>query len=541
MKNFILTLFFTVACFFSFAQGVSLTFSGYDIYNNPCQLSRVIISNVSQGWQDTLSGEDMTLEIPNVTESAIVENPFQAEFGLSQNVPNPFSGTTEATLTVAKPGMVVLKVVDVKGQNVAAQSFSLQPGGYQVRLHIARPGVYLLTASQNGIASSIKMVSNGGGKNGIELMGSFSLKNGFRDGTDNESSYGDQMEYVGYADLGNGEEESNVTVSSLDSSQTIPLTFGTALEGVPSVATSPATELTRTSATLGGSVLDLGNDSVVTCGICYATSPAPEVSDNCVGIANDGIGLFSQHITGLAPNTTYYVRAFARNNVGVAYGEEISFNTLASTFAFGVDSVMFIPDGPMCEQPCLTSSSVCNLSPDSAVINSVTDVLSVRLNLEQSFAGEVNITLICPNGQSVLLQPDHFEGTNSIHFGMPYELDDEVASHCNPDSCVPGIGWNYCWSEDSTYAQINGYCFHPDNYGHYLNNSIDHSTLSQGFPGEQGFVQGVQYYMPFESFSNLIGCPVNGQWQVQVCDVWTSDNGFVFAWEVILNPAILSH
>ena len=237
-------------------------------------------------------------------------------------------------------------------------------------------------------------------------------------------------------------------------------------------------------------------------------------------------------------NTTYSVTG--TNQYGCSGTASAMVNVMTvgiSTFSgLGVDTPMFIPDGPYCTTQCFTSSVNINNFPSNATITSASDILSVRLNIEHSWIGDINISLICPDNRSVLLMPDH-NGNNARYFGIYHEPD---GSSCNASDNVPGIGWNYCWSENSDYAQINGYCCDTQNIGNYVPGTVDSSRLAIGYPGQPGFVQGQKYYTPSQSFSNLIGCPLNGLWQIQVCDTWQQDNGYVFDWELTLDPGIFN-
>ena len=210
--------------------------------------------------------------------------------------------------------------------------------------------------------------------------------------------------------------------------------------------------------------------------------------------------------------------------------------------SLAVDSTVFIPDGPNCASQlgsqCYSSGVNFTSFPPAATVTSAADILGVRLNIEHSFIGDINISLICPNSNSVLLMPDH-NGNNAYYFGIYYEPDNGCYAANNPQ----GTGWNYCWSENSTYAQLNGYCYENnntyDNIGNYVSSTVDSSTVAHGYPGQPGFVQGQKYYVPYQSFSNLIGCPLNGLWQIQVCDTWGQDNGYVFGWELTLDPSLM--
>ena len=96
---------------------------------------------------------------------------------------------------------------------------------------------------------------------------------------------------------------------------------------VPSVTTNPVTNITQTTATGGGTVTSDGGAEVTERGICWSTSHNPNIS-NTHATSGQGTGSFTCNITGLTPSTTYYVRAYAKNSVGVAYGTEVSFTTL---------------------------------------------------------------------------------------------------------------------------------------------------------------------------------------------------------------------
>lgn len=212
--------------------------------------------------------------------------------------------------------------------------------------------------------------------------------------------------------------------------------------------------------------------------------------------------------------------------------------------SLAVDSTVFIPDGPYCESAlgsqCYSSAVNFTAFPPAATITSAADILGVRLNIEHSFIGDINIKLKCPNGRSSLLLPDHcgdLSGacSSGSYFGLYYEPDGD----CYPQNNTQGTGWNYCWSENTTYAQNNGYIFQAGNVGNDVSSTVDSSHLAVGFPGSAGFVPGSQYYRPYESFSNLIGCPLNGRWEIEVCDTWGSDNGYVFSWELTLDPRLM--
>lgn len=85
-----------------------------------------------------------------------------------------------------------------------------------------------------------------------------------------------------------------------------------------------------TTATVGGNITSDGTSPVTARGVVWSTSPNPTIALSTKTTEGTGTGSFSSSITGLTVNTTYYVRAYATNGIGTAYGNELSFTTLAA-------------------------------------------------------------------------------------------------------------------------------------------------------------------------------------------------------------------
>ena len=232
---------------------------------------------------------------------------------------------------------------------------------------------------------------------------------------------------------------------------------------------------------------------------------------------------------------------------------------------------VFLPDGVPCEpygcsyRSPLTFTSFSN----DDTISSANDILYVRLNMEHSWAGDLYINLTCPNGQKADIM--RFGGSTSSHsacdstipsssvgwqgsaygfnsnaspstfFGLPYDpvVGDSI-DKCDPTLSVnaPGTGWNYCWSNNTTagfsYAPGAGSLIYRSAHAHY--GTFDSSSVVIG----PNLISGNQFYHPDQSFSSLIGCPLNGDWYIEVVDGWEGDNGYLFEWELALSKDVLS-
>jgi uncharacterized protein (TIGR02145 family) len=94
----------------------------------------------------------------------------------------------------------------------------------------------------------------------------------------------------------------------------------------PVILTSAIVEYTKYSAVVGGIVTNQGMTPLVERGLYWGLSPNPENSGTKIKMGNV-LGAFSTKITGLSPNTNYYVKAYATNNNGTGYGSEKYFNS----------------------------------------------------------------------------------------------------------------------------------------------------------------------------------------------------------------------
>ncbi len=103
----------------------------------------------------------------------------------------------------------------------------------------------------------------------------------------------------------------------------------TTTSAAPSVTTSSVSSVGIYSATVSGNVSDDNGATVTERGFCYNTTGSPTTSSSKVSVGS-GEGPFSANLTGLVPNTHYYVRAYAINSQGTSYGAQLEFTTLVS-------------------------------------------------------------------------------------------------------------------------------------------------------------------------------------------------------------------
>lgn len=96
---------------------------------------------------------------------------------------------------------------------------------------------------------------------------------------------------------------------------------------IPVLTTTTVSDIAATTAISGGSISSDGGASVTARGVCWSTGVNPAINNPHTSDST-GTGTYTSHISGLTPNTPYYLRAWATNSAGTAYGNIITFTTL---------------------------------------------------------------------------------------------------------------------------------------------------------------------------------------------------------------------
>ena len=227
MKRILIPLLLVSVSAGLYAQNSVLTFTGRDASDQYIPLDRIEISNLTEGWHETLLWPDtvLTLQVTLGDENY----PENQRFILSQNNPNPFNGTTSVNLTVTEPGDVTISVTDISGHLVRTIDIAPELGTHPLRITLSSAGVYFLSAHQKGRTASVKLINqSNGGKDAIEYYGTNTKKNDDspKGTTTNPFHFGDQMEYIGYATYDGLEVESLHITQEQGYSQLIKLRFG---------------------------------------------------------------------------------------------------------------------------------------------------------------------------------------------------------------------------------------------------------------------------------------------------------------------------
>lgn len=219
--------------------------------------------------------------------------------------------------------------------------------------------------------------------------------------------------------------------------------------------------------------------------------------------------------------------------INIGYGanssiivDSLNFNRAAKE---RFEQTTFIPDGPNCYHVaptgCYDAPVFFDQFTAGATIGSSDDVMSICVNIEHSFIGDIGIQVVCPNGQSVVLK--HNGNGGGSYLGIPI---DDSGTNCCDSTCAPiGVGWTYCFSNQ----YLNGA---HGAIGVGAGQNVDSTNTVDTTGYYQTPVQtGSGTTIDLTGFDALIGCPLNGEWRLRVCDDWGIDNGYVFWWDMELS------
>ena len=161
------------------------------------------------------------------------------------------------------------------------------------------------------------------------------------------------------------------------------------------------------------------------------------------------------------------------------------------------DNGVYIPDN----QGCLYADILFNQF-GTATITSADDFSNIYFSIEHSFVGDITISIICPDGSVMSIFPE--AGGAGTFLGEPIDIG---------ANDPPGVGYLYSFSPNST--------------GGTWMDLIATSAPTTIPAGD---------YAPEGSFADLIGCPLNGTWQLEVCDIVSADDGYVFEFGIQFAP-----
>ena len=303
------------------SQDITLTFDGYFLNGDNVTMDSVKVENLNRNWTETLVHESLSFNLTSIrgAESSELE---------LQSYPNPFNGKTTVRMSVPQSGNVTLQIYNLAGQKIVETEKFLNAGEHTFGITLKNTEINLLTIKTTNGQKTIKLLNNGGSASNAIVY------NGMEPAEKRLSTQiyqiGDVLRIVGYSHFYGVVVRSSEIFKSPTENEHYALYFNISNYHTPYVTTTAASNITTNTAVSGGRVTDSGGLTVTSRGVCWSLLHNPDLSDSHHTTDGSGLGSFTSNITGLSPNTTYYVRAYAINAVGAAFGQEISFTTTAA-------------------------------------------------------------------------------------------------------------------------------------------------------------------------------------------------------------------
>ncbi len=255
-----------------------------------------------------------------------------------------------------------------------------------------------------------------------------------------------------------------------------------------------------------------------------------------------------------------YVNVGYEGENGTMTLQRISFERIVSkTF----DARTFIPDGPNCPVTCYQAPVTFTEFPSGRTVSSADDICSICVNYEHEFMGDYELSIICPTQNKATIKyknsgaghtSEGMYGGSGKYTGYPFGGNShhtyDGSPVCDSLSNPAGIGLDYCFTRNANdYIYIGG--TEAASYLACTGANLDTSVTVTFPPAPPGYRVGTSgctesfttrapswhalkdhYYAPADDMSQLIGCPLNGVWNIELCDTWGSDNGWVFNWSL---------
>jgi len=447
-----------------FAQ-IHLSFTGKNVLNQYVRLHHVDIHNVTQDWTQTIYYPDTTLELTYVgIEDHNTPTPEQKGLFLSQNIPNPFDGTTRFSIHLPYNDDVNISIYDINGRLVLRDSRSLTAGNHIFQVTLGAAQSYVLTAQGTKEKVSIKMVNlSSRGNNHLEYAGSsidVELKVASGKGvSEYPFNEGDLLQFTGYIWLDTSYLKSDMIEQDVNEDALFEFVFP-------------------------------------------------------------------------------------------------SWIAVEHPYSYVNDSILYIPHTGDCNNGCFIyrSFNVQGFEPTDTIQNE-DDIAYVRLKMEHSYISDLWISLVCPNEQYATILRMGKNGDNCMwnipsseigwqgmsstitYFGCYHNSNNN--NFCDSIHNPMGGCWNYCWSNDTTqgyqYACGNSHVYELCNH---ITVNNPHGNSNDKYVDSSDVANMANIYKPDDSFSKLIGCPLNGIWKIRILDANSGDNGYIEEAELVLGNRI---
>jgi len=277
------------------------------------------------------------------------------------------------------------------------------------------------------------------------------------------------------------------------------------------VKTLPLTNIAGYTAMSGAEVITNSGSPVTLTGICWSPNSDPDTlltSKTRIITTGSGIGIFTSQLTGLLPQTTYHVRAYAVNSLGIVYGEDRTFTTsiapptIITLEASGISSITAQSGGD------ITSDGGSSITKRGIIWSSVSDPLDDLSHI------------VTNDGSGVGLYPSTLDGLLGLttYYVRAYAVNAAGTSYgnlvqftttvpvppvLNPILTMTGItgssanGTALILNNGGALVTERGICYSTDdiNYTYITSSTVTPTDIGTFLTNLTGLSQGTTYYV----------------------------------------------
>ena len=230
-------------------------------------------------------------------------------------------------------------------------------------------------------------------------------------------------------------------------------------------------------------------------------SPRPDFSNIalddtlCIGtqtVITGGINYLQQDTVGVGPGT----------------------GSILGGGAVGGQETIFDANPPLCD--VYSIPLIINEFEEGQVLEDINDLFNICVNMHHTYLGDLEMGLVCPGGQDTLVLFDMRSTSGqcpNLFVGGTQAGGRDLGE---PFASPIAIGYDYCFNNDPEFGTFG--------------------VVNAALPGAQSMPAGS--YETMSPMSDLLGCPLNGEWQLILLDGWQANVGVVNGWSIFFNPDI---
>ena len=287
-----------------------------------------------------------------------------------------------------------------------------------------------------------------------------------------------------------------VATNSQGTSHGRDLTF---TPGIAVVGTWPATQVTNITATAGGQVDSDGGYPVVQRGICWGTTPDPAITGNHTHDGS-GMGAFTTILTGLTPDMTYHLRAFATTSLGTWYGPDRTFRTACGQRTIPMSENFNLAVFPSCWKEQTEGSGILNswtVSPTANAGGAPSEMVSEG---QMAMSGTTRLVTI----------PLNTVGISQLNLSFRHRLDSWFyGAIMKIQSSTDGMNW----TDEEWWVESDEYGIPATTVNTTITNNLGSQTTYIGFAASEFLFSYLYWYIDNVTVTGVCGPFVTPPWE----------------------------